>query len=132
MSFIIDCSVAIKWFVAEEGQNAAEALIGEALIAPDLLLPEISNVVWKKWRIKEIGQEQAQLALQAVLSFVELVPASGFADRALEIAIELDHPAYDCFYLALSEFQGVPLVTADGRLIRRCAETRFAKMLKAL
>jgi predicted nucleic acid-binding protein len=53
-------------------------------------------------------------------------------DRALAIAIELRHPAYDCFYLALAERNTSPLVTADDRLIRRCADTPFEKLVQSL
>ena len=59
----------------------------------------------------------------------ELVPTSVLKDRALAIAIELRHPAYDCFYLALAERSSSSLVTADERLIRRCADTPFEKLV---
>jgi predicted nucleic acid-binding protein len=53
-------------------------------------------------------------------------------DRALAIAIELRHPAYDCFYLALAERSASQLVTAHDRLIRRCANTPFGKLVQSL
>jgi predicted nucleic acid-binding protein len=53
-------------------------------------------------------------------------------DRALAIAIELRHPVYDCFYLALAERNTSPLVTADERLIHRCAGTPFEKLARPL
>jgi predicted nucleic acid-binding protein len=46
--------------------------------------------------------------------------------------IGLRHPAYDCFYLALAERNTSPLVTADDRLIRRCADTPFEKLVQSL
>jgi predicted nucleic acid-binding protein len=52
-------------------------------------------------------------------------------DRAFAIAIEFRHPAYDRFHLALAE-RRVPLVTADDRLIRRCANTPFGKLVQSL
>jgi predicted nucleic acid-binding protein len=52
--------------------------------------------------------------------------------RALAIAIELHHPAYDCFYLALAEQNNSSFVTADDRLIRRCAGTPFEKLVQSL
>ncbi|MBX9826741.1 MAG: type II toxin-antitoxin system VapC family toxin [Xanthobacteraceae bacterium] len=53
-------------------------------------------------------------------------------DRALAIGIELRHPVYDCFYLALAEQRHCQLATADERLIARCAGTPFAKLIKPL
>lgn len=132
MTRAIDTSVAIKWFVAEEGQDKAEQLIGQPLVAPELLLAEIANVAWKKWRKNEIGMEQALAGQRMAMSFVEVVPTSGYAARALEIAIELNHAAYDCFYLALCETQDLVLVTADQKLINRCRDTEFAKLLEPL
>ena len=38
------------------------------------------------------------------------------ADEALRIAVAINHPAYDCFYLALARREAAPLVTADKRL----------------
>jgi predicted nucleic acid-binding protein len=46
-------------------------------------------------------------------SFAALTP---LADASLEIAVSLNHPIYDCFYLALARRERVPLVTADKRL----------------
>jgi len=37
------------------------------------------------------------------------------AASAARLATDLDHPAYDCFYLALAVQQQYPLVTADKR-----------------
>ena len=52
--------------------------------------------------------------------------------RAVAIARELDHPVYDCFYLAVSEALDAPLVTADGRLLARVAGTPFSRRTQGL
>jgi len=39
------------------------------------------------------------------------------------IAGALDHPVYDCLYLALSEEQQTRLVTADTRLLEKLRNT---------
>lgn len=44
--------------------------------------------------------------------------------RALELAIQLKHPIYDSFYLALAERERAPLITADERLIRAAGQTK--------
>jgi len=45
----IDASIAIKWVIEETGTQEALALRECArLIAPDLLIPECANILWKK------------------------------------------------------------------------------------
>ena len=38
---------------------------------------------------------------------------------AIETAIRLSHPAYDCFYICLAAANGGTFVTADERLVRK-------------
>jgi predicted nucleic acid-binding protein len=42
----------------------------------------------------------------------------------LPAALAIDHAVHDCLYLALSEGQDAPLVTADRRLIAKAKGTR--------
>ncbi len=103
------------------------------LIAPDLVIAEISNAAWKFVIFDMITEDSAVSAVREVAkAFEELVPTSVLKDRALAIAIELRHPAYDCFYPALAERSTSPLVTADDRLIRRCADTPFERLVQSL
>lgn len=50
---------------------------------------------------------------------------------ALTISFDLDHPVYDCCYLALTRRLGSTLVTADKRLIGkvRSAAPEFSLIL---
>lgn len=50
MSLIVDASVAVKWFSEEEQSDLAETLLAsmELLIAPDLVIAEIGNALWKR------------------------------------------------------------------------------------
>ena len=105
----------------------------DRLIAPDLVIAEIANAAWKFVIFDRMTAESARSAVREVVkAFEELVPTSVLKDRALAIAIELRHPAYDCFYLALAERSTSLLVTADERLIRCCAETPFEKLVQSL
>ena len=61
-----------------------------------------------------------------------VIDASIVWDGAARLAIELDHPAYDCIYLALALERGVPFVTADQRLLRRAAQSAYASSLLPL
>lgn len=114
---ILDASVAIKIVVAEAGSEAAESVLAHALVAPDLLLPECGNVLWKKVRRGELPAEPAAEAAAALLALrIELLPSSRFLAGALRRAMRLGHPVYDCLYLEMAATLGLPLVTADRRL----------------
>lgn len=119
MTLVVDASVAALWVLQQPGSDRAEALSTEPkLIAPSLIAAEIGNTLWKAVRRGEATREQAVIALDAaLLPLHEIMPAEGLRSRALEIAIELNHPIYDCFYLALAERERCPLVTADKRLL---------------
>jgi predicted nucleic acid-binding protein len=126
MTLVVDASVALKWFVEEDGSAAAAALLmsPEFLVAPDLIVPELCNAAWKAVRAGAMLPEQhAHAASRLAAAFDELAPTALLARRATELSRLLDHPAYDCFYLALSEQRDARLVTADRKLLQRIKAT---------
>jgi predicted nucleic acid-binding protein len=135
VTIVVDASVALRWCFQLNKSDRAEELLrsGHHLIAPDLVIAEITNAAWKFVIFDKMAPESAVSAVREVVkAFEELVPMSALRDRALAIAIELRHPAYDCFYLALAERSTAPLVTADERLIRHCADTPFEQLVQSL
>ena len=135
MTFVIDASVALKWFIEEDLTN--QALLfrhgADPLYAPDLIFAEIANAVWRKFTRRELPREQA-MAIPVLLqeSPIEIIPVALLHQRALEIAIELNHPVYDCLYLACAELAGAVLVTADGRLIQAVQASEYARLTRRL
>lgn len=119
-SLVIDASIAVKWVVEEDGTpSALELRRGNRFIAPDLLTAECANILWKKNRRGELTSDEAAVAARLLeQSGIELLPMRPLMARATELAIELDHPAYDCIYLALAMARGLRFVTADERLLR--------------
>jgi predicted nucleic acid-binding protein len=100
---------------------------GERLIAPDLVVAELCNAAWRLIRRGEPRKEQMPIIARGVsAAFAALYGSAELAPRAAAIALELDHPVYDCFYLALSEAQNAPMVSADGRLIAKAAAASSA------
>lgn len=116
-ALVLDASVALKWIIEEEGTDAAIALLDQPLHAPDLLVPECVNALWKKVRRQEVAAGEIQVFERAIGAMeVTLHASRSLAARALQLAVAMDHAGYDCFYLALAERLKLPLVTADRRL----------------
>ena len=135
MTLVVDASVAVRWLFDMDGVTQADALLqsGEALIAPDLVFSEITNAAWKMTALAALpGETAAELVLRSGDFFHEIVASRELKDPALAIAIELRHPAYDCFYLALAGQRDCQMVTADERLMARCVGTPFSKLIKPL
>lgn len=118
---VIDASIAMKWVVEEAGTPDALVLRQRArLIAPELLLAECANILWKKVRRDELSKDEAVMAARLLQSAdIELVSARSLLESATSIALDLDHPAYDCVYIALAAASGCRFVTADDRLLRK-------------
>ncbi len=135
---VVDTSVAARWVVGSDDPamsaetTVALTLLPLRLIAPDLLTAELANVMWKKVRAQEIDAAQAREAVAILPDLVDLIPTGQLADQAMAISLALDHPAYDCFFLATAEMLETVMVTADRRLVRRCADTPFAALVSAL
>ena len=135
MALIVDASVAIKWFIDEPGSDAARRLWRDEpeLLAPDLIVPEVCNAAWRKVRLGQSVPAQAEeIALRLRHAVIEVRPTAALASRAMALALDLDHPVYDCFYLALAEVERVPLVTADRRLETRLRGTRWSAAVQIL
>ena len=118
---IADASVVVKWFTVEALSEDARELLSatESLLAPDLLAIELANVMWGKVRSSEIGESAAARAIAAVIAGDEIQLRSSIplVPRAFGLARALDHPVYDCVYLALAEELDQTLVTADQRFV---------------
>ncbi len=135
MTLVVDASVVVRWFLDPDGVDLAAGVLplDENVIAPDLVIPEIANAFWKYVTFDRGSTEKATMVvLEAATLFNEIVPSVELKDRAFAIALELRHPIYDCFYLALAEQRNCQFVTADDRLLGRCAATPFARLVRSL
>ncbi len=116
---IVDASVAARWFVPALAWPSATGLLrpGYTFLAPELILAETANAFWKSSRAGYITPSEMQRAMTQLPAFFErLTPLLELADEAAAMSLILNHPVYDCFYLALARREGAPLVTADKRL----------------
>ena len=93
--------------MAAEQQRQAGELLAQAsrgvrnLLAPDLLVAEFTNILWKEILLEECRPDEAR----SILDFFEidrpqLIDSIALAPRALGLALRLEHSVYDCLYMS--------------------------------
>ena len=135
MKLVVDASVAVKWTAPEEWCDQALTLLDDTslLEAPDLIIPEVTNIARKKFLRGEMSRQQAENVAPTIQRFIKVIhPSRGLCERALTMAFALDHPAYDCFYLACAEAIGGVLITADKKLHKAIEDTEFERLVRYL
>ena len=130
VNLVIDASVLIKFYVPEILSDRAERLLAQVekkeidLLAPDLVYPEVGNILWKKQRLKELTRSEVEEITDAALSLPLKIEASkSLLPLAVDIAIAYGMTAYDALYLSLAKVYETTLMTADRRLVHILAKT---------
>jgi predicted nucleic acid-binding protein len=130
--FVVDASVAIKWFLPENHSEAALRLLTRphTLHAPDLIFSEFGNVLWKRVRRNEISKEEANAVLEGLLTLnLQVQPSQALIPLALEIACRENRTVYDSLYLAAAISLESWLVTADAKFYRVLSKGPFSAHL---
>jgi predicted nucleic acid-binding protein len=115
---VVDASVAIKWFVPEIHSEAAGRLFDPQIVlcAPDLIVSEFGNTLWKKVRRGDIPREEAEEILASFAALpLDLYPTKVIQSAAFQLALELDRSVHDSIYLALAIAQRCTVITADRK-----------------
>ena len=126
MMQVVDASVVAKWFLPEPHKDNAERLLRDflsetvELMAPDLLVVEVGNLLWKRSTLRrEISAVQAAQSCRDFLSLdIQVHPSSGLASAALKLAATEGRQIYDMMYIALAEQKACDFITADEKLLQ--------------
>lgn len=121
---IIDASVLAAAFFQEEFEEPSWALLASdsSLLAPEIIVAEVGNVIWKRFRTREINEEEAGQLLTDFLRLpLRITPSKNLLEPALQIAMRADRTVYDSLYIALAEETKSVMVTADKRLVNALA-----------
>jgi len=120
---VVDASLVAMWVIPESYTDKALTLVNQwargdtCLIAPCLILTEVTNAFYKRVVRGEIDVATAIAALHIVMEFgIEIREEPGLHSRSIKLAHQLKRPTtYDCHYLALAEIYHCALWTGDER-----------------
>ncbi|MBC8373779.1 MAG: type II toxin-antitoxin system VapC family toxin [Phycisphaerae bacterium] len=127
---VIDASVIAAAFFQEQFAQVAAALLASArpLHAPDLVISEVANVIWKRQRRNEIDStEAAGLLADFQMLPLNITSSSELVESALELALGTGRTVYDCLYLALAVKTESIMASADKRLVNALVGTPLDK-----
>jgi len=134
-TYILEASVAVKWFVLEEYSREAilmrktyvEGVID--LVAPSLLPYEVLNALkysaaFGEEELKEVARtlEDLQITYHQLEGKLALM--------AVEIAMRKGLTLYDAAYVALAQHLGAKLYTADDRLLKKMGESPLVEHIR--
>jgi len=128
--YVVDASVAAKWYFKEAHTDAARRVLAgtHRLHAPDLFLLETDSLLCKRIRrgdITEADGDEIRAAIRQVPMLLH--ESSSLSDPAYEMAKRTRRSPYDCLYVALAVLLGGQMVTADLRLYEALAGGPFGK-----
>lgn len=130
-AIVLDASVMVALYVEERLSAAARAALvrsresGDELHAPDLLLIECANALWKRVGRGELDRDSAMIAITE-LSTLEDLDRHPMDERlvppALSLAIAHSLTAYDATYAALAVQLGGVVLTGDRRFVEQASQ----------
>ena len=120
IAVVVDASIAATWFLPDERNEAADAVMAGLASAPG----RVPSLFWFETRSLFLNAERrGRLAAgEAALSMAQLrgLPlqdeGSGGDSLVLTLAARRSLSAYDASYLALAAQLALPLATSDKRL----------------
>lgn len=135
--YVLDASVAVRFFVQESGSDLARRLLEDFsgglrhLAAPTILQFEVANALRynsgvTSEQLNEMLADLADLAIEWAH-----IPAGEMA-RIARFARERNLSVYDAVYVRMAHDQGVPLITADRAMMERCRDLGLVLSLEGL
>ncbi len=127
----VDASVAVKWF-APELLSAQALVLPERylqLVAPDLIIAEVTSALLKKIRRREFAADFVHPSIDLLVDRVLTWSTLGMEHQAFDLASKNGCSVYDSLYALVALENGCQLVTADARLYNALSGALPATML---
>jgi predicted nucleic acid-binding protein len=122
---VIDASVALSWCFEDETSPMTDAVLErlrhEAAVVPVIWPLEMANGLRSAERRGRIDAESILAATRLLMTLPiqteEAISIEAALGRVLQIARSLILTSYDAAYIDLATRRGLPLATADDRLV---------------
>ena len=124
MRVVVDASAAIEVALNRNRSAPIRQDIEDAEIvcAPDLLIPEFSNAIWKEHHFGGLNLAICDEAFESLPELVDIfVPSIELYRESFQLSRATRRPAYDMFYLALAKREDAVLLTLDTSLRKEAA-----------
>jgi predicted nucleic acid-binding protein len=128
----IDANAVIKLLIKEENSDVATRLfydataLGEPMFAPEVLLPEVINGLWKHLTLlKDINESQFNLAVSNLMDIwnnLSIIKIESVLETAVKVAKTRKIDFYDALYVAISISEDAPLFTFDRQIRNKSVE----------
>jgi predicted nucleic acid-binding protein len=123
-TYVVDASVAIKWFLRDEDYVEASLAVYDAynnglirLLAPEHLVLEVANAIQSAVRSQRLTAQDGDRAISYLLTLdIPRVSGRELVVSGYRMAIRYDCVFYDALYLALADAVRCPLLHADRKL----------------
>lgn len=133
--FVLDASVAVKWFLPEIHQAESFNLLksNPVLIAPEFLKVEFDSILSKWCRSGRVNYERAE-EVRSVFNKIKIyfVDLDDIADISFEISAKMPVTYYDALYLCTAKLYECKMVTFDRKLYKSVKDSEFETYLKKL
>ncbi|MDP8989333.1 MAG: type II toxin-antitoxin system VapC family toxin [Acidobacteriota bacterium] len=120
MKVVLDANCAIEIALNKPEGDRLKALLdrSEQVLAPDLLIPEFVNALWKYHQFSQLSLSVCDQAMELLPVLVEtFVPSAEIYREAFALVrAQQSRAAYDMFYLALARRENAVLLTLDATL----------------
>lgn len=91
----------------------------EWVIAPDLYISEVTNVIWKYHQFEDLPLDVCESVLHTAISLTdEFISAEELYTEAFALACQAGHPVYDALYLVCARRYNAMLISSDQRLMK--------------
>lgn len=134
MILVVDASVIVKWYLREEGSDAARRLLAgpDLLVAPTHAAAEVGHVLARHVRAGALPRDEMAAALAGLSRTVSAIPLGALHAEAIAVAVGAGISFYDALYVAAAVGWNTRLVTADLRLVRTMSGTAWAARVVGL